>query len=151
MIVGSDQVYTTSDLRRAEVLDKGFEGPISVRDGRTGKLAMVLPSELVGRANAVETHTQLFTRVVVECQRADPSPVVLGEARFIAEWTPTQRQRFVREFAEALAVALADNDPEVVEAFLGYSSNAGRSVAPQFHSSFVTDEGGSISAHMSQG
>jgi hypothetical protein len=149
MIVGAGQVYTTSDLRRAEVLDRGFEGPISVRDGRTGKLAMVMPSELVGRANAVETYTELFTRVVVECQRADPSPVVLGEARFIADWTSSQRQRFVREFAEALAAALTDNDPEIVEAFLGYSSHAGQPVAPQFHSSFVTDESGLISAHMS--
>ena len=118
MITASSIIYTTSDLRRADVIDEAFQHPVSVRDGKTGNLLVMLPQAFVNRSNAVQHYTQLFTRVVVECQRPDPSPISLDKAGYIVGWTPAQRQKFVRDFAEALSTSINEDDPAAVEAFI---------------------------------
>lgn len=98
--------------------------PISVRDGKTGNLLLLLPAAVIRRSNEVSRYSQLFARVVVECQRSDPSTVGLDEVAFIVDFTVDQRSDFIREFAEALSVSLNENNPEAVEAFIRYHSHA---------------------------
>jgi hypothetical protein len=150
MISASNAIYTTSDLRRAEVIDEAFQHPVSVRDGKTGNLLVMLPQAFVNRSNAVQHYTQLFTRVVVECQRPDPSSVALDEAGYIVSWTHAQRQKFVREFAEALSTSINEGDPAAVESFIAYASHASDPVPPQFHASFVDGQRELLDAHMSR-
>jgi hypothetical protein len=148
MITAPHTTYTTSDLRRAEVIDEAFSQPVSVRDGKTGDLLLMVPQALINRSNEVARYTQLFTRVVVECQRPDPSSVALDRASYIVDFTPAQRQQFVREFAEALSSSLTEDDPAAVEAFIAYMSHANNAVPPQFHSSFLDGERDLLDAHL---
>jgi hypothetical protein len=132
------------------VIDEALAHPISVRDGKTGNLLLLLPAAMIHGSNEVSRYSQLFARVVVECQRADPSGVGLDEVAFIVEFTVDQRSVFIREFAEALAMSLNENDPEVVEAFIRFYSHANDPIKPQFHSSFLESERKQLEAHMSQ-
>lgn len=148
MIATPTRVYTTSDLRRAEVLDEAFVRPVQVRDGKTGGLMLMMPQDLVNRSNEIGRYTQLFARVVVECQRPDPSSVALDEAAYIVDWTPEQRQQFVREFAEALSASITEQSPEPVGAFIAYMAHAGDAVAAQFHASFLDGEHDRLTARL---
>ncbi len=148
VIATPSRVYTTSDLRRAEVLDEAFVRPVQVRDGKTGGLMLMVPQELVNRSNEVGRYTQLFARVVVECQRPDPSSVALDEAAYIVDWTPDQRQQFVREFAEALSASITEQSPEPVEAYIAYMAHSRDVVAPQFHASFLDGEHERLAARL---
>jgi hypothetical protein len=150
MLTSSSSVYTTSDLRRAEVIDEAFVRPVAVRDGKTGGLLLMVPQEMIDQSNALEQYTQLFARVVVECQRADPSPVSLDRAGYIVDWSVAQRDQFVREFAEALSASITEGNTESVDAFITYMANAGQPIAGHFHSSFLDGELGLLEAHMSQ-
>ncbi len=148
VITSPQRAYTTSDLRRAEVIDEAFSQPVAVRDGKTGDLLLMVPQALINRSNEVARYTQLFTRVVVECQRLDPSSVALDEASYIVDFTAAQRQQFVREFAEALSTSLTEDDPAAVAAFIAYMSHANDTVPSQFYSSFLDGERDLLDAHM---
>jgi hypothetical protein len=148
MITAGLSTYTTSDLRRSEVLDEAFVRPVSVRDGKTGNLLVMLPQASVNRTNEVLRYVQLFARVVVECQRPDPSSVGLEQAAYVVDFTPAQRQQFIREFAEALSTSVTEDDPEAVAAFIRYMSHANDPVPAHFHSSFLEGERELIEAHL---
>jgi hypothetical protein len=150
MIASSANAYTTSDLRRAEVVDEAFSRPVSIRDGKTGNLLLMVPQEQINRSNDISRAMQLFTRVVVECQRTDPSPVGLDQVSYIVDWTPARRQQFIRDFAEALSASITAEDPTIVEAFIGYMANAQRSVPAPFHSSFLDSERDLLNRHMAR-
>ncbi len=148
MIAAATGVFTTSDLRRAEVLDEAFVHPVAVRDGKTGRLMLMVPQQTIDFANELSSYTQLFARVVVECQRPDPSPVSLDRAGYIADWTVAQRQQFVREFAEALSASITEGNPDAIDAFLDYMAHATAPIPVHFHSSFINDERELLEAHM---
>jgi hypothetical protein len=150
MITASHSSYTTSDLRRAEVVDEAFVRPISVRDGKTGRMLLMVPQETINQSNAVSRYTQLFTRLVVECQRPDPSPVGLDEASFVIDLQPDQRQFFLREFAEALSASVAEDNPEAIEAYLTYMAGSTRQVPAQFTSSFLESQRAAIEVHLAK-
>ena len=132
MIVAPTRSYTTSDLRRPAVLDEAYQGPVAVRDGKTGNLILMLPMEMVERSNALSSYTQLLCRVVIECQRADPSPAVLGPVGYITNWSPDRRSHFVRGLAEALAAGAEQNSPEIVDAYIEVMAHADDSLPAQF-------------------
>ena len=115
---------TRRRMRRAEVIDEAFSQPVSVRDDKTGDLLLMVPQALINRSNEVARYKQLFTRVVVERQRPDPSSVALDQASSIVDFTPAQRQQCVREFAEALSTSMTEDDPTAMEAFIAYMSHA---------------------------
>jgi hypothetical protein len=150
MIAAPKGVVTTSDLRRAEVIDEAFVRPVAVRDGKTGSLLLMVPQQLIDQSNELERYTQLFARVVVECQRHDPSSVALDRAAYIVDWTASQRQQFVREFAEALSASVTEGNAETVEAFIGYMANASRPTAAPFHSSFIDGDRALLESHMTR-
>ncbi len=150
MISASHSSYTTSDLRRAEVVDEAFVRPVSVRDGKTGKMLLMVPQELINLSNGVSRYTQLFTRLVVECQRADPSSVGLEEASFVVDLSPRQRQSFLRDFAEALSTSVAEDNPDAVEAYLTYMAGSAKPVPVQFTSSFLKSKRAAINAHLAK-
>ena len=101
-------------------------------------------------SDAVKRLTQLFTQLVVECQRPDPSMVALDEVGYIVGWTSAQRQRFVRGFAEALSTSVSEDDPTAVEAFIEFMAHANDQVPPQFQASFLDSEQALLNAHMSR-
>jgi hypothetical protein len=109
---------TTSDLRNPKVMAAAVERGIAVRDGKSGRSLLLIPQSTVDDVNAVLRYAELFVRVVVETQRADPSAAVLGEVGFVSGWAQEDRARFVRGFAESLATSLSTGDPNVVAAYL---------------------------------
>lgn len=150
MIRPPRSAYTTSDLRRSEVIDEALTHAVSVREGRTGQLLLLMPQAMVDRSNEVARYMQLFARLVVECQRDDPSSVSLEQIGFILDFTVEQRNRFIREFAEALSASISEDDPEAVEAFVRYARHASDPVPPQFHASFLDDEQQLLEAHIAR-
>ena len=66
-------------------------------------MLVVIPQALVDSSNEVLEYVHMFTRIVVECQRAGPSAVTLDQVGYIAEWPYDQRLRFIRGYAEALS------------------------------------------------
>jgi hypothetical protein len=111
-------------VRDPEVLRAGSRGPVAIREGKTGAVLVLMPQQLVEAHNEVQRLAALFVRVVVESQRADPSSAHLDEAGFIAEWSASERTRFVRGFGEALAASLAADDPAPAQAFVSLMSHA---------------------------
>ena len=134
MISTPTRSYTTSDLRRAEVLDEAFIRPVSVRDGKTGNMMLMVPQELIDRINNVSDYAQLLGRVIIECQRADPSTAVLGPTAYISGWNPERQAHFVRGFAEAVVKGAADNNPGAIAAYIEVMSHADDALLPQFDS-----------------
>lgn len=119
-VVVPSSSYTTTDLRRPEVVEAAMRGPIVVREGKTGRTLVVLTQETVDRCNMVAYYAGLLARAVVELQRADPSPAHLGEISFLVELAPARRDQVFRGFAEAVAAALGSGDATPAADFIAY-------------------------------
>jgi uncharacterized protein with NRDE domain len=120
------------------VLDQAFTRPVSVRDGKTGQMMLMIPHELIDRTNLVSDCAVLLCRVVIECQRPDPSTAVLGPAAFISRWSSERKTQFIRGLAEAVAEAANTNDASAVNTYLEVMSHADDQPLPQFDSASGT-------------
>ncbi len=134
MIAAPVHSYTTTDLRRADVLSEAFDRPVAVRDGKSGHMLVMLPMELIERSNSLNGYTQLLCRVLIECQRPDPSPAVLGPVAYICDWSRDRQTQFIRGLAEALAEGAEQTDPAAVAAYIEVMSHADDHLPTQFDS-----------------
>lgn len=137
MKLAVDRTYTTTDLRRPEVLDEALSHPVAVRDGRSGRLLFLAPVEtLQGSADLLD-RTRTLLAALVEHGRDRPSPAALGSLHFIAGWSADRRQRFLLGMIEALAASIADDDPAPVDAYVKYMSRADEPAAPATSPTFL--------------
>ena len=113
-----NEVLTTSDLRKPEVLEGAVTSPVIVREPHTKNLLVLCSKQVLDHHIMLEGWYATFARVVVESQRPDPSPAVLGPAGYIADWPSSDREFFVRGFADALASSQADGSSTAVEAYV---------------------------------
>ena len=120
MVVAPASSYTTTDLRRPEVVDAALRAPVAVRESKTGQTLVLLTQQTVDQGNEVMRYAELLARAVVELQRPDPSRAHLGDLGFVTELAPTLQTQILRGFAEAVAVAINANDPKPVEDFITY-------------------------------
>lgn len=140
MIRSPSRSFTTSDLRRPEVVEEAFDHPVVVRDGRSGRMLYLISQSVVDAHNEMSRLTDLFVRAVVECQRPDPSPAQLGEIGFIVSWLAAERDRFLRGFAEALAAGLAADDPAPATGFISIMSHSDDPVPDHLAGRFSASE-----------
>lgn len=138
MLTGSGSIHDAAVTDWPAVLDEARSHPVSVRDA-SGELLVVVPQALVDSSNEVLEYVQLFTRIVVECQRDDPSAVMLGQVAYIADWTAERRLRFVRGYAEALSASISDDHPAAITAYVEFLAVADEPVPSVFDSSNVSD------------
>ena len=134
MIALPTLTHATSDLRNSSVIDESFVRPVSIR-GKGGGLMVMIPKEIIDRNNEVSRFAQMLGIAIIESQRSDASPAVLGDIGYIASWDEDRRAQFLRGFAEALVAGIADNDPEVVSTYIEVMSHAADPLLPQFDSS----------------
>ena len=148
MITTPVQSHNTSELRRAELIEESFVRPVSIR-GKAGRRMLMVPQDTVDRNNEINRYAQLISRVLIECQRSDPSTAVLGEVAYIRDWSPDRQAQFLRGFAEALVAAVADNDPTIVSTYIEVMSHADDPLLPQFDSGRGTQvDRDRVEAHM---
>lgn len=117
--------FSSTELRKPDVLSAAFDNPISVRVSGRDDALIVAAESFWGRTNSLLQAYELFARAVVESGREDPSSVALGPVSYVAAWGTAERTRFLRGFAEALSQALQDNDPQVVTDYIELMSRAG--------------------------
>lgn len=108
--------FTRSDLRRPEVVETAQRGPVKIRNA-DGDLVLVAQTE-VDRARELRSEAHNFLRVLVEVRRSAPSPVILGDVSFVADWSAEDRERFMEGYAEALDLSLRDNDITPLRLFI---------------------------------
>lgn len=138
MRTASGLTYTASDMKWPEVLDEARGHPVSVRDTASGEVLVLIPKDLVDSSNEVLEYVQLFTRIVVECQRTDPSALMLGKADYVAAWSPERRLRFIRGYAEALSASVSDDHPAAIAAYVEFLACANDPIPPVFDSAILS-------------
>lgn len=130
-----------SELRNPKVAQRALREPVGIRLGGDQE-SLVLLSQARFRAHSeVRGLAELFLRMVIELQRDDPSPVVLGDIAYVADWDAPQRHRFVTGFAEALAESLRTDDPVPARGFIELMSHAGQRVTRPDMAGHVSEEG----------
>jgi hypothetical protein len=112
------RTVTASELRDPEVLAEAGRAPIGVYDSRRQD-SLVLTSRAAFDADQeLHRYMGLLAHAVVELERADPSPVALGEVGYVTTWLPSDRKWWLRSFAEVIATAAADGTTEPIAGFI---------------------------------
>ena len=148
MLAIPERTYSASDLRRSDVIEEATHSMIGVREAKSGVTVVMMPMALIDRQNRLDGYAVLFTRVVIESQRPDPSPAMLGEVGYIAAWSVAERAAFVRAMAEALSDALLSGEPQRVAAFIDSMRNVGRAQGPQFDRAMLDRLGAALDEHI---
>ena len=78
-------------------------GPVEIRVGSEKDSLAMLPMRIIRAHEQIRQLTQTFVCAMVALRRSDPSPVLLGDVAYVADWSPDERDRFLNGFAEAIA------------------------------------------------
>jgi hypothetical protein len=138
-----------SRLREPEVLALAMHGVVEVRTGGDDDVAM-LPWRQFHEMGKILELMKLFMRVVL----AEPHHLpraLLGDAAFVADLTPDERQQFLEDFAEALNESERINDHRPASYVLDVyrkSSAAPPSRNPMFRGELPAEVGDALAAHV---
>jgi hypothetical protein len=103
--------FPKSRLREPEVVAAASGGLVEIRLGSDADSLGMLPMRMIRAQQEVRRLAQTFVRAMVALREDDPSPVLLGDVAYVAEWERAERERFLDGFAEAIAESLRTDDP----------------------------------------
>ena len=112
------RTFQKSELRKPEVVTCAQDGPVEIRVGPTQDSLYLLPRRILLAQDELNRFTMLYVRMTVELTRPEPSPAILGDVGYIADWPAGERSNFADGFAEALSEAIRLNDPDIVRAYI---------------------------------
>jgi hypothetical protein len=125
--------FSRSRLRDPDVVAAAGTGLVEIRVGSGGESLAMLPMHTIHAHEEVRQLAQTFVRAVVALRQPDPSPVLLGDVAYVAEWSPEQRERFLYGFAEAVAESLRLEDPAPARFYVEMmGARDATSTSPQF-------------------
>lgn len=103
--------FSRSRLRDPEVVAAAVTGLVEIRVGSESDSLAILPMSTIRAHEEIRQLTQTFVRAMVALRQPDPSPVLLGDVAYVADWSPHEQERFLYGFAEAVAESLRTDDP----------------------------------------
>jgi hypothetical protein len=118
------RTITSSELRDPAVLAEAANSPVAVIDGRRQESLILTSRVSFDTGQRLHDYTSLLARAVVELGRNDPSPAALGEAGYVADWLPADRAWWLRGFAEAISISVADRSTDAVSGFVKLARDA---------------------------
>lgn len=118
MIRGPVASFSRSRLRDPDVVAAAATGLVEIRTGSESDSLAMLPMRSVRDQEEIRQLTQTFVRTMVALRQPNPSPALLGDAAFVADWPPDERERFLYGFAEAIAESLRLDDPAPARFYL---------------------------------
>jgi hypothetical protein len=111
-------IFPRSRLREPEVVAAASGGLVEIRLGSDAESLGMLPMRVIRAHEEVRQLAQTFVRAMVALRQDDPSPVLLGDVAYVAEWSVEDRERFIDGFAEAIAESLRTDDPAAARFFV---------------------------------
>ena len=138
-----------SRLREPDVLALAMQGLVEVRTGGDDDVAM-LPWRQFHEMGEILELMKVFIRVAL-AEPHDLPRALLGDAAFVADLTPDERQQFLEDFAEALNESERINDHRPASYVLDVyrkSSVAPPSRNPTFRGELPDEVGDALAAHI---
>ncbi len=111
MLTGPIASFSKSHLRDPKVVATASQGLVEIRLGGDADPVGMLPMRMIREQQEVHALAQTFIRAMVALRQEKPSPVLLGEVAYVADWSRDEQDRFLDGFAEAMAESLRMNDP----------------------------------------
>lgn len=111
MFTGPVASFSKSRLRDPEVVATALGGLVEIRLGSEADSLGMLPMRMIRAQEEVRQLAQTFVRAMVALHQYNPSPVLLGDVAYVADWPREDRERFLYGFAEAIAESLRTGDP----------------------------------------
>ena len=136
MFTGPIASFSRSRLSDPDVVAAARTGLVEIRLGSKSDSLALLPMRTVRAYEEIRQLTQTFVHAMVALRQLDPSPVLLGDVAYVADWSPDDREQFLYGFAEAVAESLRLDDPAPARFYVEVL--AGRDV--EFRSSQFTGE-----------
>lgn len=149
MVTGPIASFSRSRLRDPDVVATAETGLVEIRIGSESDSLALLPMRTIRAHEEVRQLTQTFVRALVALRQPDPSPVLLGDVAYVADWSPDEREQFLFGFAEAIAESLRLNDPAPARFYVEVL--ASRDVefrSPQFTGEVSGDAADALAAHV---
>ena len=138
--------FSRSRLRDPDVVAAAGTGLVEIRVGSEGESLAMLPMRTIRAHEEVRQLAQTFVRAMVALRQPDPSPVLLGDVAYVADWSPAQRDRFLYGFAEAVAESLRLNDPAPARFYVEVlGARDAEPVSPQFSGEVSGEVGAALS------
>jgi hypothetical protein len=124
MSASISRTVTASELRDPEILAEAGRTPIGVFDGRRQESLVLTSRASFDADQRLHYYMGLLANAVVEIGRDDPSPVALGEAGYVADWSPADRAWWLRGFAEVIAASAADDNTAAIAGFIAMARDS---------------------------
>ena len=111
-------------MRSPEVVEAATLGPVEILLGGGAGSLVLMPAHVMAAQREVKQLALAYLRAELELRRPNPSPVVLGDVAYIANWSPEEQARFMAGFAEALAESFRTDDPVPARSFVDLMASA---------------------------
>lgn len=149
MITGPVASFSRSRLRDPDVVAAAVTGLVEIRIGSESESLAMLPMRTIRNHEEVRQLAQTFVRAMVALRQPDPSPVLLGDVAYVADWSPAERERFLYGFAEAVAESLRLDDPAPARFYIDVlASRHVEFPSPQFTGELSGDAADALAARV---
>jgi hypothetical protein len=141
--------FSRSRLREPDVVATAGTGMVEIRVGSESESLALLPMRTIRAHDEVRQLAQTFVRAMVALRQTDPSPVLLGDVAYVADWSPDERERFLYGFAEAVAESLRLDDPAPARFYVEVlESRDAKFPSPQFTGEVTGDAADALVARV---